>query len=215
MRRTIRKRDSLKISKEIMYLSIIFIIFVLIGTYLNKIVLNGQDIVLDSINDLNNYYSQGSNINVRAVVFSNLRENIFFLGSIVIFTLFVFTFPLAIISFLLKGVSIGYTINSFILLIKLKSIKMILIMVIKNFIIIPGAILLLAISFYYIKNIYEEIARRKGKNVHTIKSDINTAIKSMWRYGDKVKTRKILRLGDMDKPSSKGIISMIKYYVVN
>ena len=154
MRRTIRKRDSLKISKEIMYLSIIFIIFVLVGTYLNKIFFNGQDIVLDSINDLNNYYSQGSNINVRAVVFSNLRENIFFLGSIVIFTLFVFTFPLAIISFLLKGVSIGYTINSFILLIKLKSIKMILIIVIKNFIIIPGAILLLAISFYYIKNIY-------------------------------------------------------------
>lgn len=165
MRRTIRKRDSLKISKEIMYLSIIFIIFVLIGTYLNKIFLNGQDIVLDSINDLNNYYSQGSNINVRAVVFSNLRENIFFLGSIVIFTLFVFTFPLAIISFLLKGVSIGYTINSFILLIKLKSIKMILIMVIKNFIIIPGAILLLAISFYYIKNIYEEYKKGRKEGI--------------------------------------------------
>ena len=165
MRRTIRKRDSLKISKEIMYLSIIFIIFVLIGTYLNKIVLNGQDIVLDSINDLNNYYSQGSNINVRAVVFSNLRENIFFLGSIVIFTLFVFTFPLAIISFLLKGVSIGYTINSFILLTKLKSIKMILIMVIKNFIIIPGAILLLAISFYYIKNIYEEYKKGRKEGI--------------------------------------------------
>ena len=165
MRRTIRKRDSLKISKEIMYLSIIFIIFVLIGTYLNKIVLNGQDIVLDSINDLNNYYSQGSNINVRAVVFSNLRETIFFLGSIVIFTLFVFTFPLAIISFLLKGVSIGYTINSFILLIKLKSIKMILIMVIKNFIIIPGAILLLAISFYYIKNIYEEYKKGRKEGI--------------------------------------------------
>lgn len=165
MRRTIRKRDSLKISKEIIYLSIIFIIFVLIGTYLNKIVLNGQDIVLDSINDLNNYYSQGSNINVRAVVFSNLRENIFFLGSIVIFTLFVFTFPLAIISFLLKGVSIGYTINSFILLIKLKSIKMILIMVIKNFIIIPGAILLLAISFYYIKNIYEEYKKGRKEGI--------------------------------------------------
>ena len=165
MRRTIRKRDSLKISKEIMYLSIIFIIFVLIGTYLNKIVLNGQDIVLDSINDLNNYYSQGSNISVRAVVFSNLRENIFFLGSIVIFTLFVFTFPLAIISFLLKGVSIGYTINSFILLIKLKSIKMILIMVIKNFIIIPGAILLLAISFYYIKNIYEEYKKGRKEGI--------------------------------------------------
>lgn len=165
MRRTIRKRDSLKISKEIMYLSIIFIIFVLVGTYLNKIFLNGQDIVLDSINDLNNYYSQGSNINVRAVVFSNLRENIFFLGSIVIFTLFVFTFPLAIISFLLKGISIGYTINSFILLIKLKSIKMILIMLIKNFIIIPGAILLITISCYYIKNIYQEYKKGRKQGI--------------------------------------------------
>ena len=147
MRRTIRKRDNLRISKEIIYLSIIFIIFVFIGTYLNKFFSNGQDIVLDSVNNLNDYYSQGSNINVSAVVFSNLRENMIFLGSIVVFSLFVFTFPLAIISFLLKGISIGYTINSFILLIKLKSIKMILIMLIKNFIIIPGAILLIAISF--------------------------------------------------------------------
>ena len=165
MKRTIRKRYDLKISKEIIYLSIIFIILVFIGTYLNKFLPNGQDIVLDSINNLNEYYSQGSDINVRAVVFSNLRENIVFLGSIVLFSLFVFTFPLAIISFLLKGVSIGYTINSFILLIKLKSIKMILIMLIKNFIIIPGAILLLAISFYYIKNIYEEYKKGRKEGI--------------------------------------------------
>ena len=161
MRRTIRKRDRLIISKEIIYLSIIFIIFVFIGTYLNKFLSNGQDRVLDSINNLNDYYSQGSNINVRAVVFSNLRENIIFLGSIVFFSLFVLTFPLTIISFLLKGISIGYTINSFILLIKLKSIKMILIMLVKNFIIVPGAILLITISYYYIKNIYEEY--KKGR----------------------------------------------------
>lgn len=165
MRRTIRKRDSLRISKEIIYLSIIFIIFVAIGTYLNKVFSNGQDIVLDSINNLNDYYSQGSDINISAVVFSNLRENIIFLGSIVLFSLFVFTFPLAIISFLLKGISIGYTINSFILLIKLKSIKMILIMVIKNFIIIPGAILIIAVSFYYIKNIYEEYKRGRKEGI--------------------------------------------------
>lgn len=165
MRRTIRKRDSLRISKEIIYLSIIFIIFVAIGTYLNKVFSNGQDIVLDSINNLNDYYSQGSDINISAVVFSNLRENIIFLGSIVLFSLFVFTFPFAIISFLLKGISIGYTINSFILLIKLKSIKMILIMVIKNFIIIPGAILIIAVSFYYIKNIYEEYKRGRKEGV--------------------------------------------------
>ena len=165
MRRTIRKRDSLIISKEIIYLSIIFIIFVFIGTYLNKFLSNGQDIVLDSINNLNDYYSQGSNINVRAVVFSNLRENIIFLGSIVFFSLFVLTFPLTIISFLLKGISIGYTINSFILLIKLKSIKLILIMLVKNFIIVPGAILLITISYYYIKNIYEEYKKGRKEGI--------------------------------------------------
>lgn len=165
MRRTIRKKDSFIVSKEIIFLSIIFILFVAIGTYLNKIFSNGQDIVLDSINNLNDYYSQGSDINLSAVVFSNLRENIIFLGSIVLFSLFVVTFPLAIISFLLKGISIGYTINSLILLIKLKSIKLILIMVIKNFIIIPGAILIIAVSFYYISNIYEEYKRGRKEGI--------------------------------------------------
>ena len=165
MRKTIRKKDNLRVSKEIIYLSVIFIVFVAIGTYLNKIFSNGQDIVLDSINNLNDYYSQGSDINIRAVVFSNLRENIIFLGSIVLFSLFVLTFPLAIISFLLKGISIGYTINSLILLIKFKSIKMILIMVIKNFIIIPGAILIIAVSFYYIRNIYEEYKRGRKEGI--------------------------------------------------
>lgn len=66
-----------------------------------------------------------------------------------------------------------------------------------------------------VKNIYAEIAKRKGENIHTIKSDINTAINNMWRTTDRIKTRKILRLGEYDKPSSKGIISMVKYYIVN
>lgn len=64
-----------------------------------------------------------------------------------------------------------------------------------------------------VNNIYIKVAEEKGQNVHTIKSDINTAVSSMWRYTDKKKTRKILRLGDWDKPSSKGIISMVKYYI--
>ena len=64
-----------------------------------------------------------------------------------------------------------------------------------------------------IKKIYSEIARRKGENVHTVKSDINTAIKNMWRFSDRTKTRKILRLGENDIPSTKSIISMVKYYV--
>ncbi len=164
MRKTIRRKNNYTISKEMIYIGILFIIFTAIGTYLNKIFSNGQDIILDSINSLNSYYSQGSNIDVSAVIFLNLRQDIVFLGGIVLSTLFIVTFPLAIISFLLKGLSIGYTINSCILLIKLKSIKMILIMVIKNFIIIPGAILLIVISLYYIRNIYEEYkkGRREG-----------------------------------------------------
>lgn len=65
-----------------------------------------------------------------------------------------------------------------------------------------------------IKIIYEEMAKKKGVNVHTIKSDINTAIDNMWRFTDKNKTRKILRIGEYDKPSCKGIVTMIKYYII-
>lgn len=50
--------------------------------------------------------------------------------------------------------------------------------------------------------------------MHTIKSDINTAIENMWRFTDKNKTRKILRIGEYDKPSCKGIVTMIKYYII-
>ena len=165
MRRTKRKKTNFVISKEMIIFSVVFVVFVLIGTYLNKFFQNGQDIVLDGINILNDYYSKGSNINVKAVVFSNLKENIIYLGGIVVFSPFTFTFPIAIISFLVKGLSIGYTINSFILLMKLKSIKMILIIIMKNFIIIPGAIFLITVSFYYIRNIYEEYKRGRKEGI--------------------------------------------------
>lgn len=66
-----------------------------------------------------------------------------------------------------------------------------------------------------IKKIYTEIARQRGENIHTIKSDINTAVRNMWRFTDKNKTRKILRIGESDKPSNKGVISMVKYYINN
>lgn len=147
------------------FLGIILIIFTAIGTYLNRAFPSGEKAVLESINSINNYYSQGYDISVKAVVFSNLRQDILFLASIVIFSLFVFTFPLAIISFLLKGMSVGYTINSCILLMKYKSIKMILLMMIKNFIIIPGAILLILVSWYYIKNIYEEYKKGRKEGI--------------------------------------------------
>ncbi len=66
-----------------------------------------------------------------------------------------------------------------------------------------------------IKSIYSKIARNKKENIYTIKSDINTAINNMWRFTDRDKARKILRLGESDRPSSKVIVSMIKYYINN
>ncbi|MCI8999640.1 MAG: response regulator [Clostridia bacterium] len=66
-----------------------------------------------------------------------------------------------------------------------------------------------------VKNIYNEIAKAKGENMNTIKSDINTAINNMWKYTNKERTRRILRLGECDKPSSKNVIAMVKYYVGN
>ena len=165
MRKTIRRKDNYKITREIFTLGMIFLAFTAIGTYLNKLFPNGEKIVLDSISSINNYYSQGNDISVGAVVFSNLRQDIIFLLTIVIFSLFVFTFPLGIISYILKGLSIGYTINSCILLMKFKSIKMILLMIIKNFIIIPGAILLLLVSYYYILNVYEEYKRGRKDGI--------------------------------------------------
>lgn len=165
MRRTIRRKYNYKITQEMIFLGIILLIFIIIGTFLNKIIPSGEQLVLGSINSLDKYYSSGFDINVKEVVFSNLRQDIIFMGSIVLFSLFVFTFPLGIISFILKGLSIGYTINSCILLMKFKSIKMILLMIIKNFIIIPGAILLLLVSYYYILNVYEEYKRGRKDGI--------------------------------------------------
>lgn len=64
-----------------------------------------------------------------------------------------------------------------------------------------------------IKKIYDYISKRERKNVYTIKSDINTAIKNMWRFTDRENARKFLRLGTSDRPSCKGIISMVKYHI--
>ena len=64
-----------------------------------------------------------------------------------------------------------------------------------------------------IDNLYYFVSKRNGENIKTIKSDINTAVNNMWRSTDKEKTRKFLRIGECDKPCTKDVISMIKYYI--
>lgn len=64
-----------------------------------------------------------------------------------------------------------------------------------------------------VKLLYENVSKKTGYKPNTIKSDIHTAIDYMWKFADKEKTRKILRIGECDKPSTKTVISMVKYYV--
>ncbi len=64
-----------------------------------------------------------------------------------------------------------------------------------------------------LKRIYEKIANIEGKTPFTIKADIQLAVKKMWRYANKEKVRKFLRLGECDEPSPKIIVSMVRYYV--
>lgn len=64
-----------------------------------------------------------------------------------------------------------------------------------------------------LNNIYEIIAQRTGENAHTTKSNISTAINNMWKHTERSRTRRILRLGEHEKPSAKIIIAMVKYYI--
>ena len=82
-----------------------------------------------------------------------------------ILNLLVITFPVSILIFMLKGVSIGYTINSCILLLKLKSIKIVFVVLIKTLAIIPGAIILTLVSMNYLKEFFYEFKNRNKKNM--------------------------------------------------
>lgn len=66
-----------------------------------------------------------------------------------------------------------------------------------------------------LKKLFKKVSEDTGKNTSTIKSNISTTIDRMWQYGDTNKIRKILRLGEYEKPSIKLIIIMVKYYMGN
>lgn len=60
---------------------------------------------------------------------------------------------------------------------------------------------------------YDKVAKGKKQTCHTVKADVQRAIKKMWRYADKEKVRRIFRLGETEDPSPKNVVPMIKYYV--
>ena len=164
LRRTYRKNYFREINKQIIIIGVIYLTAVVIGTYLNKMWPDYQGNIVNSINPIVEYYN--SKISIKNIVLANLKSDIYFLMSISISTLLIVTFPIALILFIVKGISMGYTINSVILAMKLKSIKFIFITISKNLIIILGAIILILISNNYIKEIILEF--NKNRNINKI-----------------------------------------------
>jgi len=162
LRGTYKKSYFREINKQIIVIGFIFLIAVVIGTYLNKIWPDYQSYIVDSINPIVEYYS--SKISVKNILLANLKSDLLFMISISLSTLLVVTFPITLILFIVKGMSMGYTINSIILAMKLKSIKLIFITISKNLIIILGSVMLILISINYIKEIVLEFKQNRNKN---------------------------------------------------
>lgn len=163
LRRTYRKNNFEKINKQIIIIGLAFIVCIAIGAYLNKVWTFSSNEILDNINPVLEYYS--GDISSKEAIISNLKVDIWFMGLMCLCTLLIVTVPIVAVIFILKGLSIGYTINSCIIALKFTSIKMILITVLKNLIIIPGAIVLILISISYFKEMISSLKKSNKENI--------------------------------------------------
>lgn len=163
MRRTYRKNDFRELNRQIIIIGLLFMMSIVVGSYINKILPGSSNNILNNINPAVEYYNL--NISIKDTVIQNLKSDAVFMGSIALLSLFVVTIPAVLVAFVLKGMSIGYTINSCILALKFKSIKMILIILFKNLIIIPCAIILALISLSYFKDMVYEFKKKNRKNM--------------------------------------------------
>ncbi|HBG7377939.1 hypothetical protein GSQ33_08400 [Clostridioides difficile] len=163
MRRTYRKNDFRELNRQIIIIGLLFMMSIVVGSYINKILPGSSNNILNNINPAVEYYNL--NISIKDTVIQNLKSDAIFMGSIALLSLFVVTIPAVLVAFVLKGMSIGYTINSCILALKFKSIKMILIILFKNLIIIPCAIILALISLNYFKEMVYEFKKKNRKNM--------------------------------------------------
>ena len=169
LRGTYKKSYFREINKQLIVIGLIFLTAVVIGTYLNKMWPDYQGNIVNSINPIVEYYS--SKISIKNIVLANLKSDISFMMYISLSTLFVVTILfsattilITLILFIVKGISMGYTINSVILAMKLKSIKFILITTFKNLIIILGTIILILISINYIKEMVLEFKKSRNRS---------------------------------------------------
>ncbi len=167
--RRLNKRNMLeKINKEIIFISSLFMVFVIIGSLLNKFFPQYSEVISEKVSYTANYYN--SDVNLKEILISNLKMDLSFLSIMAIGTMTVILSPIAIIVFAIKGLSIGYTINSFIIAMKLNSFKIVLITLIKFVVVLPGMLILSLISFKYLfEAIYEIKKKNKSNCVYLMK----------------------------------------------
>lgn len=163
MRRTYRKNNFKELNRQIVLIGLIFIVFVALGSYLNKIWPSYQDEIIKDISFISEYYN--SREGIKEAILSNLKIDLSFMACVAFFSVLVITFPVVLIIFMLKGLSIGYTINSMILALNFESIKMIFVLFMKNLAIIPGTVILTLVAFDYVKKMLLEIKHKRKENM--------------------------------------------------
>lgn len=159
-----KKRNIFEVlNNEIIIISVIFIIFVVIGACINKFYPEAQNSIAINVSGANEYYN--SDVNLKNILISNLKSDILFLSGIAICTLTIVLLPISIGIFILKGLAIGYTINSVVLALKINSLKIILITLAKSIIILPGILILSIVSLKYITHIVNEIRKNNRSKI--------------------------------------------------
>ncbi|OPJ56964.1 stage II sporulation protein M [Alkalithermobacter paradoxus] len=163
---------------------VVFIIFILTlgvssGVYLNKIYPESINSITEYISRTSNYYSN-TDYSVFELVFLNLKNDFLYLSSLFILSLGVITWPLTFLAIFLKGLSIGFTINTLVLGFNPGYIKIIFLILVKNIVIIPLSIVIMIITFSYVLEFLSnfKLFRKFKNNNHMkrliVKCSVNT-----------------------------------------
>lgn len=162
MRRINRRTTLDKISKDMIIISSLFILFVILGSLLNKIFPQYTEVISNNITYTNSYYDSG--MKIKEVLMSNFKMDLSLLAGMSICTLSIILAPIALIIFAVKGLSIGYTINTFIIAMKASSFKMLCVTLIKFSIVLPGMIILALISLKYFEEFIKNVRKQNKTN---------------------------------------------------
>ncbi|MFR0018451.1 MAG: hypothetical protein ACLRU3_00710 [Paraclostridium sp.] len=162
MRRINRRTTLDKISKDMIIISSLFILFVILGSLLNKIFPQYTEVISNNITYTNSYYDTG--MKIKEVLMSNFKMDLSLLAGMSICTLSIILAPIALIIFAVKGLSIGYTINTFIIAMKASSFKMLCVTLIKFSIVLPGMIILALISLKYFEEFIKNVRKQNKTN---------------------------------------------------